>query len=68
MEDSVLRLHSVDGKLFLDGELLARGAEGSLRLTYTDELEIRFEDDALLLAIAGQTLRGDRVSSGAFNQ
>ncbi|AKS42349.1 serine hydrolase domain-containing protein [Wenzhouxiangella marina] len=59
--DGLVRLHSVDGKLFMDDELMARGEGGALRLTYTDELQIRFEDDAMWLEINGQRLRGERV-------
>lgn len=60
-EDSVLRLHAVEGKLFLDDELLAKGVNGTLRLTYTNELLIRFEGEDLVLDIAGQVLRGERL-------
>jgi CubicO group peptidase (beta-lactamase class C family) len=60
-DDDVIRLHESGGRLFMDDELMARGAEGALTLTYTDELVIRVGDGALTLEVGGKKLVGQRV-------
>lgn len=59
-EDGDMVLHAFEGRVFLDDELLAVKSEGVYGLTYTDELTLRFEDDALVLSINGRSLRGQR--------
>ena len=59
--DGELRLHVHEGKLFLDDELLVAGPDGTLALTYTDELVIRLDGDCMTLEIGGQSLKGTRI-------
>ncbi|GAB4198579.1 MAG: hypothetical protein Tsb002_33610 [Wenzhouxiangellaceae bacterium] len=60
IEDSVIRVHEFDGKLFMNEELLAQGENGELKLTYTDELLIRFEQKRMIITINGRQLIGQR--------
>lgn len=60
-EDGDMVLHVFEGRVFLDDELLAVKQDGAYGLTYTDELTLRFEDEALVLAIGGRELRGQRA-------
>lgn len=69
-DDGRIRLHAVDGRLFMDEELLARGPDGTLSLTYTDELVVRPAGDGpdgrrLHLEIGGKTLIGVRGGRAA---
>ena len=62
MDNSILRLHVSDNKVFLNDELMAAGEEsGTLRLTYTEELVIGFDDETMVLRINGQKLLGERI-------
>ena len=62
MDNSILRLHVSDNKLFLDDELMAAGEQsGTLRLTYTEELVIGFDNETMVLRINGQKLLGERI-------
>lgn len=60
-EDGTIRLHAVDGRLFMDDELMARGPDGTLTLTYTDELVIGVADGTMTLELGGQRLEGRRI-------
>lgn len=60
-DDGIVRLHAHEGRLFLDDELLARGPDGTLRLTYTGELSISFDDASMTLEIGGRRLVGERI-------
>jgi CubicO group peptidase (beta-lactamase class C family) len=61
-DDGLMRLHESDGRLFLDDELMANGdGPKQLRLTYTDELIVNLEADAMVIQIGGQSLRGQRL-------
>lgn len=62
IDNGILRLHVSDNKVFLDDELMAAGEEaGTLRLTYTEELVIGFENETMVLRINGQVLLGERI-------
>lgn len=60
---SVLRLHQVEGRLFLDDELLSQKAEQVLGLTYTDELKIHFNENRMVVNINGHQIIGNRVGA-----
>jgi CubicO group peptidase (beta-lactamase class C family) len=60
-DDDVMRLHEHQGRVFLDDELMARGENGTLRLTYTDELVVRVGDDVLVIEIGGRRLQGRKL-------
>lgn len=57
---SQLKLQEFKGRLFLDDELMAR-EDDYLRLTYTNEMQIRFEADQMIIQINGNTVIGERV-------
>ena len=65
-DDGRVRVHAVEGKLFMDDELLVKGPDNTIRLTYTDELVIRPINGPsgrrLQLEIGGKTLVGVRAS------
>lgn len=50
-------LHEVDGRLFLDDELLAEEAN-FLMLTYTNELKIKFNGDKMIINMNDNTIEG----------
>ncbi len=59
---SRLKLHQFEGRLFLDDELLA-ARDGVLKLTYTDELQIEFEDDKMIIEVNGNVLEGKKLTN-----
>jgi len=60
IDQSFLTLQEFEGRLFLDDELLAQEEE-HLRLTYTNELQIRFDGGQMIIQINGNTVIGERV-------
>ncbi|WP_459073491.1 serine hydrolase [Halocola ammonii] len=56
IDKSQIKLHSFEGKLFLDDELLVQQPSGKLTLTYTNELTIDFEDDKMVIEINGNRI------------
>ncbi|WP_157893321.1 serine hydrolase domain-containing protein [Salegentibacter sediminis] len=54
-----IKLHEVEGRLFMDDELLA-SENKSLKLTYTDELKISFEKGVMIIEINGNRITGKR--------
>ncbi|MDC8831993.1 serine hydrolase domain-containing protein [Alteromonas gilva] len=60
MDSNIVTLQSVDGKLFLNDELLAKKPDDKLGLTYTNELTIAFKDQQIIIEINGNTLVGTR--------
>jgi CubicO group peptidase (beta-lactamase class C family) len=60
IDRSQLKLQAFEGRLFLDDELMAR-EDDFLRLTYTNEMQIRFEADQMIIRINGNTIIGERV-------
>ncbi|SMO40604.1 serine hydrolase domain-containing protein [Gracilimonas mengyeensis] len=61
MESSQVRLRNVDGKLFMNEEVLAKHEDGTLGLAYTRELGIHFEANKMILIINGNELVGEKV-------
>lgn len=59
MDRSTVTLQAFEGRLFLNDELLAQG-DDYLRLTYTDELQIRIAGEQMVININGNTLRGEK--------
>ena len=60
-KNSVFVLHEINGKLFLDDELLVEKNAGQLGFTYTDELTIRFlENRKMQILINGNSLSGKK--------
>lgn len=57
LDKSTIQLQEFEGKVFLDDELLT-DHNGMLRLTYTDELTIRFEKSLMILEMNGQVMKG----------
>jgi CubicO group peptidase (beta-lactamase class C family) len=60
MDRAVIRLHAFEGKLFLNDELLAE-KEGTLMLTYTNELRIQFEGSKMIININGNIMEGQKL-------
>jgi CubicO group peptidase (beta-lactamase class C family) len=60
MDRSVIRLHAFEGKLFLNDELLAE-KEGTLMLTYTNELRIHFEGSKMIININGNIMESQKL-------
>jgi CubicO group peptidase (beta-lactamase class C family) len=61
-EGSILNLQEVEGRLFMNDELLAK-KEGYLKLTYTDEVKIRFVGDKMIIEINDNILEGAKLNS-----
>lgn len=55
-----LELHAVDGRLFLDDELLVNKGDGLVGLSYTDELTIGIKNSTMTITMNGVTLEGIR--------
>jgi CubicO group peptidase (beta-lactamase class C family) len=56
MDKHQLKLHSFDGKVFLDDELMAKKPDGKLGLTYTDELLLWVDKGKMTITINGNTI------------
>jgi len=56
MDKHQLKLHSFDGKVFLDDELMAKKPDGKLGLTYTDELVLWVDKGKMTFTINGNTI------------
>ncbi len=63
MENPVVSLLAVDDRLFLNDELMKNQGDGMLGLTYTNELEISFEENSMVLVINGNRLEGERIDA-----
>lgn len=59
MDRSTVTLQAFEGRLFLNDELLAQG-DDYLRLTYTDELQIRIAGAQMVININGNILTGKK--------
>ena len=57
INNSYLRLHEFEGRLFLEDELLNE-KEGFLLLSYTEELKIYFENDKMIINMNENILKG----------
>jgi CubicO group peptidase (beta-lactamase class C family) len=57
-EDNRVKVRNIDGKLFMDDELLMNKGEGKLGLTYTDEVIIYFENNRLIIQINDNIMSG----------
>ncbi|RUO76339.1 serine hydrolase domain-containing protein [Pseudidiomarina taiwanensis] len=53
-------LQEVDGRLFMNEELLAEKGEGILGLTYTDEVTLEFEGEHMIITINGNRIIGTK--------
>ncbi|MCR9050470.1 MAG: hypothetical protein ACE362_03215 [Phaeodactylibacter xiamenensis] len=53
-------MHAFEGKLFLNDELLAE-KEGTLMLTYTNELRIHFEGSKMIININGNIMESQKL-------
>jgi len=63
MTDShVMTLQDIDGRLFLNDELLAKKEGATLGLTYTNEIVIELEPQRMVISINGNRLTGRLVS------
>ena len=58
MESAVVSLQIIEGKLFLDNNLLEKKADGALGLTYTNEVNIRLSENTMIMEINGNTIKG----------
>ena len=58
-ENNRIVVREIDGKLFMDDELLANKENGELGLTYTDEVRIYFEDKRMIIEINNNRLVGE---------
>ncbi|MBV2128727.1 serine hydrolase domain-containing protein [Arsukibacterium indicum] len=61
MQSNVVTLQAIDGKLFLNEELMVLAADNKLKLTYTDEVTISFEPGTIKIVINGNVLLGQKV-------
>lgn len=61
MQSNLVTLQAIDGKLFLNDELMALAADNKLKLTYTDEVNIDFEPGIIKIVINGNVLLGQKV-------
>ncbi|PTB88123.1 hypothetical protein C9927_04735, partial [Pseudidiomarina aestuarii] len=55
-----MTLQEIDGRLFLNDELLADKENGFLGLTYTDEVMIKVDDTSMTININGNQVIGKR--------
>lgn len=60
-ENNRIVVREIDGKLFMDDELLAQKENGVLGLTYTNEVRIYFKGDKMILEINENQLIGTLV-------
>ncbi|MDX5408260.1 MAG: beta-lactamase family protein [Chromatiaceae bacterium] len=61
MQSNIVTLQAIDGKVFMNDELMAVRPDNTLRLTYTDEVSISFAGNDMIITINGNTLRGEKL-------
>lgn len=61
-------LQLVDGRLFLNEDLLVSKAEQRLGFAYTDELLIEFKPEQMIITINGHRLVGQRIGSKTLSE
>jgi len=64
--DKIL-LQEVNGRLFLDDELLAEGGD-FLKLTYTNELKVEFSGDEMIININGNIIKGNKLHTTLYKR
>lgn len=60
-------LQEVNGRLFLDKELLAEAGD-SLKLTYTNELKIEFSGDKMIINVNGNIIKGKKLHTTSYKR
>lgn len=60
-EDNLISVREIDGKVFMDDELLVQKEKGILGLTYTDEVKIYFNENTMRIEINDNQIIGKKI-------
>ncbi|MCC2616787.1 beta-lactamase family protein [Aestuariibacter halophilus] len=58
IDDPIIRLQAFEGKLFLNDELMAQKSDQVLGLTYTDEMQVSFDNNIMRITMNDNVLEG----------